>query len=513
MNILNRRMFQEGGEATPSFSIVDPGKKGSYFGGSQYLGVVPKTTRSETFDIVQDDTGQFYADDGQFLIPIDMRYGNTPREALKNEEMEKGIQSLVNRGITAASLIALKRPITSTSKGIGGMFYKPKPKGVDFVITPAGIEVATSKLTPLSKTLLTGAGLGGAYLSGDVLADAAVTTPDEEVEMQTTDDIAESLNELSSQPSIKTSTEVAEETSTEPSVEVKNSKVTTEEDEDEVGKIIEGETTPPKNYQASFLGNPNFIGLLRNLSKGLATSETMYEGLALGAAGAAEERFLTEQAEIKRLADLKAAEGKSFEEIQEFILKEKIKNIPTKKEQADAKVQLAEFADAYAEADTSEQLFNNVLEIASKEDITGLGPVASSLFKEYIQRPLGGKVPLTARERAIKILEQIANGQIKTITGESGRTISNNDRLIAKELVGNLKNPLVSVEDVMARISLQLTTVAQRKKKAKDQYDAYATFFTENGLQIPIQLTTDKIDTSFGLPQAGRVRIKLPPKQ
>ena len=126
---------------------------------------------------------------------------------------------------------------------------------------------------------------------------------------------------------------------------------------------------------------------------------------------------------------------------------------------------------------------------------------------------MGGKIPLTARERAIKILEQIANGQIKTITGESGRTISNNDRLIAKELVGNLKNPLVSVEDVIARINLQLTTVAQRKKKAKDQYDAYATFFTENGLQIPIQLTTDKIDTSFGLPQAGRVRIKLPPKQ
>lgn len=515
-------MFQGGGEATPKFTLVDPGRSitreemtgfGAGIGGGRdpLAATLMSAKKTELMDIVADETGQFYGKEGDRLIPIDMAMGRTPREALLNMEKEMGIDSLRNNAMLAATLFPSGKIIQGLGKGsskIGSLFYKPS--AADFTVTPGGVASAVTigdKITAPGKTALLGLGAGSLYLGAEGLKDAAITTPDE---------IATDLEEIEASKPKESSTEVAAKITDDKIVEVKNSEVITEdptEKESETDVLVESEAEKPKTFQTTIFQNPNFIRLLRNISAGLATSDSMAEGLAKGAAAAAEERFLADQEEIKRLADLKAAEGKSFEEIQEFILKEKIKNIPTKKEQADAKVELANFADAFAEADTSEQLFGAVLEIASKNDISGLGPVSSSLFKEYVRRPFGAKVPLTARERAIKILEQIANGQIKTITGESGRTISNNDRKIARELVGNLRNPLVSEEDVLARISLQLTTVAQRKKKAKNQYDAYAAFFSENGLQIPIQLTTDKIDTSLGSPQAGRVRIKLSPTQ
>jgi len=519
MNILQRRMFQKGGEATPSFTLVDPGRSitreemtgfGAGIGGGRdpLAATLMSAKKTELMDIVADETGQLYGKEGDRLIPIDMAMGRTPREALLNMEKEMGIESLRNNAMLAATLLPAGRLLGGGTSKVRDFFYKPS--SADFTVTPGGVASAVTigdKITGPGKTALFGLGAGSLYLGAEGLKDAAVTTPDE---------IAASLEEIESSKPKESSTEVAAKITDDKIVEVKNSEVTTEDPtgvQDETDVLVASEAEEPKTFQTTIFQNPNFVRLIRNLSAGLATSESMAEGLAKGAASAASERFLADQEEIKRLADLKAAEGKSFEEIQEFILKEKIKNIPTKKEQADAKVELANFADAFAEADTSEQLFGAVLEIASKNDISGLGPVSSSLFKEYVRRPLGAKVPLTARERAIKILEQISNGQIKTITGESGRTISNNDRKIARELVGNLRNPLVSEEDVLARISLQLTTVAQRKKKAKNQYDAYAAFFSENGLQIPIQLTTDKINTSFGSPQAGRVRIKLSPTQ
>lgn len=506
MNIFGRKMFQEGGEAMPSFSIVDPGKSGSYFGGAQYLGVVPKTTRSETFDIIQDETGQFYAKDGENLIPIDMAYGRTPREALQNEEMEKGIQSLVNRGITAASLIALKKPITSGAKGIGGMLYKPKPKGVDFVITPGGIEVATSKLTPLSKTLLTGAGLGGAYLSGDVLADAAVTTPDEEVEMQTTDDIAESLNELSSQPSIKTSTEVAEETSTEPSVEVKNSEVTTEEDEDEVEKIIQGEATPPKNYQASFLGNKNFVRLLKNLSAGLATSDTLYQGLALGAAGAAEERATEEALLSEREFEMEKAGVKAKSDLEKEILKKQLEiGTDFREKQAEYETDLSNATFEYETSDAVIQAINDAKKIVETGSVTGLSPLIGEYFrKAKAFFNVGGK-QLTNREIAKNLINDIINGNIKELTGESGRTISNLDRKVAENLIGAI-NWNADKATVLQKLDLALLRARKKKDNSYKNYLAARKPFENSGYKVPSQFDLNREQTPL---EQERIRIQL----
>ena len=144
MNIFNRKMFQQGGEATPNFSIVDPGKTLTppRFSTRDTLYFSTPQIVSESFDIVQDETGQFYGQLGESVIPIDMAYGNTPREALRNMEKERGIQELRNTAITGLGLLALRKPISATGSRIGSAFYKPKGPA-DFVAGPAGVQIAT----------------------------------------------------------------------------------------------------------------------------------------------------------------------------------------------------------------------------------------------------------------------------------------------------------------------------------------------------------------------------------
>ena len=71
MNILQRKMFQEGGEATPSFTVVDPGRSitrseitgfGAGIGGGRdpLASTLMSAKKTELMDIVSDDTGQHY---------------------------------------------------------------------------------------------------------------------------------------------------------------------------------------------------------------------------------------------------------------------------------------------------------------------------------------------------------------------------------------------------------------------------------------------------------------------
>lgn len=501
-------MFQEGGEATPSFSIVDPGKTltAPRFSTRDSLYFSTPQIVSESFDIVQDETGQFYGQLGENVIPIDMAYGNTPREALRNMEKERGIQELRNIAISVASIVALKKPITSGAKGIGGMFYKPKPKGIDFLSGPAGVEIATGSLTPLSKGAITTSGLGLTYLAGSGLADAAITTPDEEVEVQTTDNIAESLNELSSQPSIKTSTEVAEETSTEPSVEVKNSKVTTEEDEDEVGKIIQGEATPPKNYQASFLGNPNFVRLLRNLSKGLATAETTYQGLALGAAGAAEERAAEEALLSEREFEMEKAGIKAASDIEKEIIKKGLDSSKAFREkQAEYETDLSNAAFEYDTSDAVIQAIKEARSYVQTGNVTGLTP----LIGEYIRKAKAfvgfGGSKLTDREIAKNLINDIINGNIKELTGESGRTISNLDRQVAANLIGAI-DWSADQATVLQKLQLAEDRARKRKENSYKNYLAARKPFENAGYKVPSRFDINLQQTPA---EQERIRIQL----
>ena len=257
---------------------------------------------------------------------------------------------------------------------------------------------------------------------------------------------------------------------------------------EEVAEDITSEDAPKRNF-AQFTRSPDFLRFVRNIGKGLTTTGQLGQGIALGAASAAEEKYAEEVA-------ARAAQSKTSD-FAEFIAKERIKNTSGSKI-AEQTTKLAESINDIEQGEASIELFNSVKQIMSESEITGFGAIASSLFaqaKGFL--PGGSQEPTTPRERAIVILEQISNGNIKTITGESGRTISDVDRKIAEKLVGSLKNPLTRETEVLERIEAQITSITQRTNTARNKYSAISLYFTENGLKVPLQ------PRIFGVPTAS----------
>jgi hypothetical protein len=249
------------------------------------------------------------------------------------------------------------------------------------------------------------------------------------------------------------------------------------------------------DFQDKMLDDKNLSRLLRETGIKLV-EEGRFSGIASGAASAAKLKAAEESAET-----LAKSQPSEFEE---FLAKEKIKNTSPDKI-AKQTNDLAQAVSDYEQGQVTLQMFNSVKEIMEKSDITGFGPITKSLINQ-VTGFFDPNVPLSPRERAVVILEQIANGNIKTITGESGRTISNVDRQIARQLVGDLKNPLTRETEVLEKINTQINSVNQRTQKALNEYKATSLFFTQNDLPVPLAPQTFAFDTTS---KEGRIRLKI----
>tara|TARA_R100000654_G_scaffold1821_1_gene6662 strand:- start:3056 stop:4570 length:1515 start_codon:yes stop_codon:yes gene_type:complete len=273
--------------------------------------------------------------------------------------------------------------------------------------------------------------------------------------------------------------------------------------QDKINKEVEGQDQINQDaslqitgdFQDRMLDDKNLNRLLRETGVKLV-EEGRFSGIASGAASAASLRAAEESAE-----NLAKSQPSEFEE---FLAKEKIKNTSPDKI-AKQTNDLAQSVSDYEQGQVTLQMFNSVKEIMQKSDITGFRPITSSLFNKA-KGFINPNIPLTPRERAVVILEQIANGNIKTITGESGRTISNVDRQIARQLVGDLKNPLTRETEVLEKINTQINSVNQRTQKALNEYKATSLFFTQNGLPVPLAPQTFAFDTTS---KEGRIRLKI----
>jgi len=196
----------------------------------------------------------------------------------------------------------------------------------------------------------------------------------------------------------------------------------------------------------------------------------------------------------------------------EFLAKERVKNTAPDKI-AKQTNDLAQAVSDYEQGQITLQMFESAKSIMEEGEITGLGAIAGTLFNQAMSFLPGGSTrPLTPRQRAIVVLEQIANGNIKTITGESGRTISNVDRQIAEKLVGSLKNPATSETEVLDRINTQINSVKQRTSKALNNYKATSLYFTQNGLNVPLtpkDFSKDVFSTIAKNNTENRVRLPM----
>ena len=195
------------------------------------------------------------------------------------------------------------------------------------------------------------------------------------------------------------------------------------------------EVVPAGDFQraGNVFSNPNFVRFVANLSKGLATSEDMASGLAKGAALAAEERGLRELEQQKLAQEI---ELERIEALGELNMK------PTDAAKIrDTNKELTEQIKLFQKSQNNVKQVDEVISIVEAGGATGLSGLAGKLITEAATAL--GKGPkdwanVDARTRADAILKVLQQENIREILGESGRTISNLDREVIKDVFGNI---------------------------------------------------------------------------
>jgi hypothetical protein len=220
--------------------------------------------------------------------------------------------------------------------------------------------------------------------------------------------------------------------------------------------IVEEETLRKQNDpvsrkldQPGFFGSDRFLNFIRNVGGELVRTGQFGEGLASGAAKASEERaareLMADAEERDYLTKLRLVRAEADYEAQKK-LDEGPSDSMRKELRTVAQEMNADYNDIVSAKSTLE-VVGRVEDILYNTDTTSFKAFAGELlekvgsFFDADGKPSeSGKSfeNLEPRTRAIVLLNQIKQKNIKSLLGENSKTISNLDRQIVEELVGSI---------------------------------------------------------------------------
>jgi hypothetical protein len=242
----------------------------------------------------------------------------------------------------------------------------------------------------------------------------------------------------------------------------------------------------PKQTTGIF-GSDRFLDFIRNVGGELARTGQMGEGLATGAAKAAEERTAREL--------LKAQEDKKFEDAKKLLEIEAnltgtdpmsvsdLDKIKTNEEELS--VSLRDFK----KSENTLSNLNTVIKILDSEDATGFKGFfgeATDMIESAIKSDTGKSFDeLEPRTRANALLKVLRQANVREILGESGKTISNLDREIVEDVFGDIK--LGTPRGVsLKKLKDSRQNIISSLEQARDQITSAKTFFDNARFNSPV---------------------------
>ena len=315
------------------------------------------------------------------------------------------------------------------------------------------------------------------------------------------EDVAEEIAALEAeqaQKQIQTQKNIDDETAvTDASYEVVTKGQQDDEEKvrnDQASEVVVDET--PEQKQASIFQTKNFSDLIRNIGIKMVDTGQIGAGIAEGSALTALEQKEAEQAVGE------------ISEFQEFLAKEEIKNI--NKFQDNQAKYAADLSESIFEVETSDGVLKAITEakkLVETGDATGLTPLMTEYFNET-RRFFGQDIKLSTREAAKNFINDIINGNIKELTGESGRTISNLDRQIAGSLVGKIEWNS-SKENVLDKLDKAYARAKSRYKLGMTNYEASLKPYAKYNTTPPFDLGKSVSDSGQQDTQEERIRLTI----
>ena len=459
-----------------------------------------------TTKIVEQD-GNFFAikqrSSGEIIdqeyVDVSLSPTGDPVEAYERQQGNKLASTIGNIGLGISAIPLAQTKIGGrVVSGIGNLFGRLKGFTPVKATKKPGVAVAGQKgFQPLPKfdprsykyDVQTGP---ASLLGGTAIASTAFGAG------TSAEDVAEEIAALQAEQQTTTQKDKDEETAVaDASYEV----VTTgqqddqeKDKDDESAQVVVDET--PEQKQASIFQSKNFSDLIRNIGIKMVETGQIGAGIAEGSALTALEQKEAEQATGE------------ISEFEEFLAKEEIKNI--NKFQDNQAKYAKDLSESIFEVETSDGVLKAITEakkLVQTGDATGIGP----LFREYLNeagRFFGADIELSTREAAKNYINDIINGNIKELTGESGRTISNLDRQIAGSLVGKIEWNS-SKENVLDKLDKAYARAQSRYKLGMTNYEASLKPYAKYNTTPPFDLGRSVSDSGQQDAQEERIRLTI----
>ena len=234
---------------------------------------------------------------------------------------------------------------------------------------------------------------------------------------------------------------------------------------------------PPRETSGVF-GSDRFLDFIRNVGGELARTGQLGEGLASGAAKAAEERAardLLQEEEARKFED-----AKKLLQIEAGLTGEEELSVSDLDKITSKEEELSTNLRNFQKSENTLSNLNYVIQTLDEGGATGLKGFfgeATDIVEAAIKSDTGKSFEeLNPRTRANALLKVLRQANVREILGESGKTISNLDRQIVEDVFGDIKiGTPVSVS--LKKLEDSRSRIVNGMEESKNKITSAKTFF------------------------------------
>lgn len=266
-------------------------------------------------------------------------------------------------------------------------------------------------------------------------------------------------------------------------------KVDTSISEADLAKFNEAGPPEVSKQTTGLFGSDRFLDFIRNVGAGLVSTGQMGEGLAVGAAKAAEERTareLLESQERKKFED-----AKKLLEIEANLAGKEPPSISDLDKIKTNEEELNQSLRNFKKSENTLSNLNTVIKILDQEDATGIKGFfgeATDMIESAIKSDTGKSFEdLEPRTRANALLKVLRQANVREILGESGKTISNLDRQIVEDVFGDIKLGTPRAVS-LKKLRDSRENIIGNMEQARDQITSAKTFFDLAQFNSPVYM-------------------------
>jgi hypothetical protein len=481
VNILQRKMFANGDVATTKQSILPLYEKHAKQLSDSKKGIKNQYGGS---GVVVEERGQ----DPIFDSFLD-RYGITP-EQYSQIHQQAGNRVIYDPGLKMSAPLLEMAGGKGILQGIGSMLFKKGAKETGkFVATPATGNMGPPLVTPITKEgyQLTNPGrFTAGAVSLPLLSGSAVLPEDEtiiEAPLTALDQTQVELDKIAAEQSAAKKTKAEQE---------KANKLKTKQEIADINKLLENLNIKEKEEKESFIEkrkerkNRNTGIFLNEMSKAMAATDNLADGIAIGAANSSD--AVMQADELERLEGVEA--GKDLKKLMTDAAKDgKVSD----QDWQDLTKRYQESARLLGKQTTLLSMVDELYAAAGTGDVTGINGVMARLVDDISGFTGKGGEVVSAATEAVNKGKYLTAQSITDILQEGGKTVSDRDRDLIKDIMANFESWTMTPAEAQANLARVRINMQQAFSLSQADLNAIKQRF---GGQIP---ELKNYDQAYGL--------------